>query len=577
VRYVFKYLKKYTAESIIAPLFKLIEALLELTVPIVVALIIDKGIGGGNRAYVVKMCLLLLLIGAVGLAFSLTAQYFSAKAAVGTAADLRSGLFAKIQTFSYSKLDKIGTSTLITRMSGDINQVQTGINLTLRLLLRSPFVAFGAMIMAFIVGAGASSATVSFAIVIPVLLVVIFMILLAGIPMYGKVQRGLDRVTGSLRSNLDGARVIRAFRLEDRESDEFSGHVKLHRRMSLDAGRISGLLNPLTYVIINLAIIMLLRNGAAEVNAGNLSQGELVALYNYMTQILVELIKMANLIITVTKAIACAGRISSVMNEDEDMSLDGSNTVSDENAPLVAFKNVSFAYPGSSGEALTDISFELRSGETLGIIGGTGSGKSTLINLVPRFYDITSGSIEINGTNVKSMDPCELRKKIGVASQKATLFAGSIRDNIKWGKNDATDEEILAALDTAQIASLTNEKSDGLDSKIEQNGRNLSGGQRQRLNVARALVRRPEILILDDSSSALDRVTDAALRRSIHELDYSPAVFIVSQRAESVAECDKILVLDAGHAVGLGTHAELYNGCDIYREICDSQKGGESR
>lgn len=577
MKYVFKYLKKYTAESIIAPLFKLIEALLELTVPIVVALIIDKGIGNSDKAYIIKMCLLLLLIGAVGLTFSLTAQYFSAKAAVGTASDLRSGLFAKIQTFSYSKLDKIGTSTLITRMSGDINQVQTGINLTLRLLLRSPFVAFGAMIMAFIVGAGASYATVSFAFVIPILLVVIFIILLAGIPIYGKVQRGLDRVTGSLRANLDGSRVIRAFRLEERESEEFSDRVKLHKRMSLAAGRISGLLNPLTYVIINLAIILLLRNGAAEVNSGNLTQGELVALYNYMTQILVELIKMANLIITVTKAIACAGRISSVMNEAEDMSLEVSTAVVSEKAPLIAFKNVSFAYPGSSGEALTDISFELHSGESLGIIGGTGSGKSTLINLVPRFYDITAGSIEINGVNVRTIEPCELRKKIGLASQKATLFAGSIRDNIKWGKNDASDEEIISALATAQISNIINEKTDGLDSNIEQNGRNLSGGQRQRLNVARALVRRPEILILDDSSSALDRVTDAALRRAIHELDYSPAVFIVSQRAESVAECDKILVLDSGHAVGLGTHEELYSACDIYREICDSQKGGESR
>ena len=576
MKYVFKYLKKYTAESIVAPLFKLIEALLELTVPIVVALIIDKGIGGGDDGYVVKMCLLLLLIGAVGLAFSLTAQYFSAKAAVGTAADLRSGLFSKIQSFSYSKLDKIGTSTLITRMSGDVNQVQTGINLTLRLLLRSPFVAFGAMVMAFIVGAGASSATVSFAIVIPVLLVVIFIILLAGIPMYGKVQGGLDRVTGSLRSNLDGARVIRAFRLEDRESDEFSAKVTLHKRLSLAAGRISGLLNPLTYVIINLAIIMLLQNGAIEVNAGNLTQGELVALYNYMTQFLVELIKMANLIITVTKAIACAKRISSVMNEDNDMPLVESNDPVDENAPLVSFKNVSFTYNGAAGAAISDVSFELRAGESLGIIGGTGSGKSTLVNLIPRFYDVTEGEVLVNGVNVKSIPEDKLRQKIGVASQKALLFAGSIRDNIKWGKPDASDEEIIKALDTAQISNIVEEKADGLDSKIEQNGRNLSGGQRQRLNVARALVRRPEILILDDSSSALDRVTDAALRRAIRELDYSPALFIVSQRAESVAGCDKILVLDGGCAVGYGTHEELYSASDIYREICDSQKGGES-
>lgn len=574
---VFKYLKKYTAESIVAPLFKLIEALLELTVPIVVASIIDRGIGGADKGYVVKMCLLLLLIGVVGLAFSLTAQYFSAKAAVGTAADMRKGLFAKIQTFSYAKLDKIGTPTLITRMSGDINQVQTGINLTLRLLLRSPFVAFGAMIMAFIVGTGASSATISFAIVIPILLVVIFVILLAGIPMYGKVQGGLDRVTGSLRSNLEGSRVIRAFRLEDSESSDFSSRARLHKRFALSAGRVSGLLNPLTYVIINLAIIMLLKNGAREVYSGNLSQGELVALYNYMTQILVELIKMANLIITVTKAIACAKRISSVMNESEDMIVENSDSGIIPDAPLVAFKNVSFSYPGAGGEVLSNISFELNSGQTLGIIGGTGSGKSSLVNLIPRFYDITSGSIEISGIPIKSLAPETLRKKIGVAAQKAVLFSGSIRENMIWGKPNATDEEIVSALRTAQISSLVKEKEGGLDANIEQGGRNLSGGQRQRLNVARALIRRPEILILDDSSSALDRVTDTELRKAIHELDYSPAVFIVSQRAESVAECDKILVLDSGQAVGIGTHEELYANCDIYREICDSQKGGESR
>ena len=570
-----KYLKKYTGEAIIAPLFKLFEALLELAVPIVVAGIIDQGIANGDNAYIVRMCLLLLLMGAVGLAFSLTAQYFSAKAACGFSAELRSALFGKIQSLSYSQLDRKGSATLITRMTGDVNQVQTGVNLTLRLLLRSPFVAFGAMAFAFVVGKNAPSATVTFAVVIPVLLVVIFVILLAGIPIYGKAQGKLDTVTGKLRSNLDGARVIRAFRLEDSESEEFSRRALLQKRFQLIAGRISGLLNPLTYVIVNVAIIILLKNGAAEVNSGAITRGELVALYNYMTQILVELIKMANLIITITKALACAKRISSVMNESSDMTVEKRYDV-DASRPFVSFKGVSFAYSGASGEVLSEVDLDAERGELVGIIGGTGSGKSSLVSLIPRFYDVKEGSVVVDGVDVRALEPDELRKRIGFASQHAVLFSGTIRDNIKWGKDDASDDEIYAALSAAQIGELVSQKENGLDSKIEQGGRNLSGGQRQRLNVARALVRRPEILILDDTSSALDRVTDAALRRAVRELDYSPTVFIVSQRVESIKDCDKIAVLDGGRIVGVGSHDELYSDCEIYREICDSQKGGST-
>ncbi len=577
MRHLFKHLKKYTLESILAPLFKLTEALLELTVPIVIARIIDIGIANGDKGYVIKMCLLLVLIGAVGLAFSLTAQYFSAKAAVGTAADMRLGLFRKIQTLSYSQLDRIGTPTLLTRMSGDMNQVQTGINLTLRLLLRSPFVAFGAMIMAFIVGAGAPRATVAFAIVIPVLIVVIFIILLASIPMQGKAQKALDKTTGALRSNLEGARVLRAFRLEEHENAEFSERVTVQKRLQLAVGRVSGMLNPLTYVIINLAIVMLINGGSLEVNSGDLSQGELVALYNYMTQILVELIKMANLIITVTKAIASAKRISDVMDAAPDMltqSFDGSEINSEY---AIEFRGVSFSYPGASGSVLNGIDIKVKKGETLGIIGGTGSGKSSLVRLIARFYDVTDGAVLVNGRDVRGYAPAELRSVIGFAAQKPTAFSGTIRDNVKIGKPDASDDEVLEALEKAQLLGIIKEKENGLDSEVEQNGRNLSGGQKQRLSLARAFVRRPEILILDDSSSALDRVTDAALRRAIRELDYSPTAIIVSQRVESIADCDRILVLDAGEAVGLGTHSELYESSPVYREICDSQRGGEAQ
>lgn len=574
---LFTYMKKYSIESVLAPLFKMLEAMLELIVPIVVASIIDMGIGKGDTGYVVKMCLLLLLMGAVGLAFSITAQYFSAKAACGFAADVRSALFSKIQSFSFSQLDKEGSATLITRMTSDVNQVQTGVNLTLRLLLRSPFVVFGAMIMAFAVGAKASSATASFAVLIPTLFVVTFIVLLAGIPTYRKAQDKLDKVTLDLRSNLEGARVIRAFGLEDSEREKFGLSVRVFKRFQLAAGRVSGLLNPLTFVIVNIAVIALLKNGAKEVDGGAITQGELVALYNYMTQILVELIKMANLIITVTKSVACAGRISAIMEKTADMTVEKSDADEEtDGAPAVAFKGVSFGYSGASNEVLKDISLSVECGETLGIIGGTGSGKSTLVGLIARFYDVNDGSVEINGRDVRSFEPDELRKRIGYAAQKAVFFRGTVRDNVKWGKPTATDAEVMSALETAQIASIVNEKDGGLSSKIEQGGRNLSGGQRQRLNVARAIVGKPEILILDDSSSALDRATDAALRKALQTLDYSPTVFIVSQRVESIEACDRIAVLDGGRLVGVGTHNSLYKSCDIYREICDSQKGGET-
>ena len=573
---LFRHLKKYTLESILAPLFKLTEALLELTVPIVIAAIIDRGIADSDKGYVVKMSLLLVLIGAVGLAFSLTAQYFSAKAAVGTAADMRMGLFRKIQSFSYSQLDRIGTPTLLTRMSGDMNQVQTGINLTLRLLLRSPFVAFGAMIMAFIVGAGAGLATLSFAIVIPVLTVVIFIILLASIPMQGKAQKGLDETTAALRSNLEGVRVLRAFRLEEREINEFSDKTTLLNRIQLAAGRVSGMLNPLTYVIINLAIVMLINGGAIEVNSGNLTQGELVALYNYMTQILVELIKMANLIITVTKAIASAKRISAVMEEACDMPIKSDGNHEKDSEYAVEFRGVSFSYPGASGSVINNLDIKIKKGETLGVIGGTGSGKSSFVRLIPRFYDATDGTVLVNGRDVRTYAPHELHSVIGFAAQKPTAFSGTVRDNVKIGKPDASDKEVLEALEIAQLTSIIKEKENGLDSGVEQNGRNLSGGQKQRLSLARTFVRRPQILILDDSLSALDRITDAALRKAIRGLDYSPTAIIVAQRVESISDCDRILVLDSGDAVGLGTHSELYESCPVYREICDSQKGGEA-
>lgn len=572
-------MKAYRKEAVIAPLFKLFEAILELTVPVIVSLIVDNGIARGGeegKRYSLLMCGLLVFLGLAGLAFSLTAQYFSAKAACGFAGDIRSVLFSRIQSLSFSQLDRAGTGTLITRMTSDVNQVQTGVNLTLRLLLRSPFVVFGALVGALIVGATAPSAVLAFIIVIPVLAIVVMIILLAGIPLYRKAQGGLDGVTGLLRSDLEGERVIRAFRLEDRRNAEFDKRNRSLNRFQLIAGRISGLLNPLTYVIVNLAVILMLSNGSHAVNDGLLTNGKLIALYNYLTQILVELIKFANLVITITRSLACADRISAVIGEEPAMPPKSESADFVEGAPAVVFRNVSFEYPGASGKVLESIDLSVKKGEKIGIIGGTGSGKSSLVGLIPRFYDVSEGSVEVGGRDVREYDPDELRRHIGYVAQHATLFRGSIRDNIKWGDPDATDEEITGALREAQIGNLIEEKNGGLSYMIEQDGRNLSGGQRQRLNVARALVRKPPILILDDSSSALDRATEAALRRAIRELDYSPAVFIVSQRVESVSGCDRIVVLDGGHAVGIGKHDELYRSCEVYREICDSQKGGES-
>lgn len=570
-----KYMKNYTAAAIAAPLLKLFEAILELCVPIVVASIIDKGIGNHDTAYVIRMCLLLVIMAAGGFAFSVVAQFFSAKAACGSASDLRSALFYKIQSLNYSQYDSVGTSTLITRMTGDINQVQTGINLTLRLLLRSPLVVFGAMMFAFIVGSKAPSATVTFAVLIPVLAIIVFIILLSGIPAFGKAQGKLDKVTGDLRSNLEGARVIRAFRLEEHECNEFAERINSHKRFQLAAGRISALLNPITFVAVNIAVIVLLNNGAIEVNSDNLTQGELVALYNYMTQILVELIKFANLIITVTKSIACAKRISAVMDIDTEKNAEAIETSNRNDKTVVSFDKVSFAYPGASGEALKDITLDAQSGEFIGIIGGTGSGKSTLVSLIPKFYEAGAGIVTVNGNDVRKSDADKLRSSIGYTAQHATLFKGTIRDNVRFGKSDASDDEIFEALDAAQLKEFAVSLPYGLDTVIEQGGRNLSGGQKQRLCVARALVRKPEILIFDDSSSALDRLTDANMRRAIRSFDYRPTVFIVSQKVESIKDCDKIAVLDGGRLVGYGCHGELFDNCDVYREICESQKGGE--
>ena len=576
MRKLFVHLKKYRMHAVLGPLFKLFEALLELSVPLVVAAIADVGIANGDTGYVVRMCILLILMGAVGLAFSLTAQYFSAKAAVGFSAGLRSSLFAKIQTLSFPQLDKIGTPTLITRMTSDVNQVQTGVNLTLRLLLRSPFVVFGAMIMAFAVGATAPATSAVFAVSIPVLLVVVFLILLAGIPLFTKSRGRLDGVTGKVSSNLSGARVLRAFCREDSENADFSARAEFLSKTQIVAGRISGLLNPLTYVIINLAIILLLQFSAEGVNSGALSQGQMIALYNYMTQILVELIKMANLIITVTKSIACAKRISAIMDEEADMLPVSGGGAEDENAPAIELRDVDFRYAGASGEALRGISLSVKRGDKLGIIGGTGSGKSTLAALIPRFYDATSGQVLVNGRDVKSFAGEELRGKIGYVAQNVSLFCGTVRDNVRWGKPDATDEEIREAMRVARISEIKKGEENTLDIEVGQDGKNLSGGQRQRLTIARAVVRRPEILILDNSSSALDQITEAELRREIAALEFKPTVVVISQRAVSVRDCDSIVVLDNGEAVGIGTHDELYAGCEVYREICDSQMGGAS-
>ena len=566
------YLKEYKKESVLGPLFKLLEATLELFVPLVVAAIIDTGIGNQDRGYVVKMCLVLVLLGLIGLAFSVTAQYFAAKAAVGFVTTIRHVLFGHIQKLSYAELDTQGTSTLITRMTSDMNQVQNGVNLTLRLLLRSPFVVIGAMVMAFTIDV---KAALVFVVGIPALAVVVFGVMLACIPLYRKVQNRLDKVLGLTRENLTGVRVLRAFCKEEEQEAEFQRQNQTLTDTQKFVGRISALLNPLTYVIINVAIIALIWIGAIRVDMGIITQGAVVALYNYMSQILTELIKLANLIINITKSVACGNRIQSVL-EVEPSVKDGAATVSGDgeagkSAYSVVFEHAGIRYPDAAQEAVSDITLNVRPGETIGIIGGTGSGKSSMVNLIPRFYDCSSGAVYVDGRNVCTYGLTELRDKIGVVPQKSVLFAGTIRSNMQWGKPDATDEEIFAAMEIAQAKDVVSKKEKGLDTEVEQGGKNFSGGQRQRLTIARALVKQPEILILDDSSSALDFATDAALRMAIGSMKHKPTLFIVSQRTSAIQYADKIVVLDDGSVVGIGTHEELMNTCEVYREIYDSQ------
>lgn len=574
------YLSAYKKEAVLAPLFKMLEASFELLVPLVMAQIIDTGIKNQDLAYILKMGAVLMLLGVIGLACSLTAQYFAARAAVGFGAGVRRDLFRHINRLSYSEIDAQGTATLITRMTSDVNQVQSGVNLTLRLFLRSPFIVFGAMIMAFTIDV---KSALIFAAAIPLLSLVVFGIMLISMPLYKRVQRQLDRVMQITRENLTGARVIRAFNREQDEIASFKEEGGLLIRFQIFVGRISALLNPVTYVIVNLAIVVLIYTGAGQVDSGRIPQGEVVALVNYMSQILVELIKLANLIISITKALACAGRISSVFEMESSIADPGEEKggqVKEENPPVsgtprVSFQNVSFSYQGSKEESLSDISFDAAPGEIIGVIGGTGSGKSTLVNLIPRFYDVTKGQVLVNGTDVRAQSLSKLRGQIGVVPQKAVLFKGTIRDNMRWGKEDASDQEIEEALETAQALEVVKSRKNGLDAMIFQGGKNLSGGQRQRLTIARALVRKPQILILDDSSSALDFATDARLRKALRERTGGAAVFLVSQRASALRHADQILVLDDGRLAGKGKHEELLETCPVYREICLSQLSGE--
>ena len=565
---LWKYMRDYRREGILAPLFKLLEASLELLVPLVMAQIIDIGIANGDGGFILSRCGILAVLAAVGLVCSITAQYFAAKASVGFAAKLRSTLFKHIQSLSYSKLDTQGTGTLIARITGDINQVQSGMNLALRLLLRSPFVVFGAMIMAFTIDV---KAALVFVVTIPLLSIVVFGIMLWSIPMYKKVQARLDKVLGITRENLSGVRVIRAFCKEDEERREFGERNAALTKLQLIVGRVSAAMNPATYIMINLGIAVLIYVGALRVDSGILTQGQVVALYNYMSQILVELVKLASLIITITKALACAGRVSAVLDVESDMH--GADTMPKEidTDEEVRFENVEFGYATGGEPVLSGISFSVKKGETMGIIGGTGSGKSSLVSLIPRFYDATGGHVYIKENDVKDYPLGALREMVGMVPQKAVLFKGTIRENLRWGNADATEEEMERALSDAQALEIVKAKPEGLDSPVAQNGKNLSGGQRQRLTIARALIKKPEILILDDSASALDYATDLALRRSLAALSYKPTVFIVSQRASSILHADKIAVLDEGKMVGLGTHEELMRTCPVYREIYYSQ------
>lgn len=567
------YLKDYKKESILAPLFKLLEAFFELLVPLVMANIIDYGISNRNMGYIGKMGLLLLLLGVVGLASSITAQFFAAKAAVGFSTQLRQALFDHIEDLSFTDIDKAGTSTMITRMTSDVNQVQSGINMTLRLFLRSPIIVFGAMIMAFTIDV---KCALIFVVAIPLLSVVVFGIILSTIPMYKKVQSKLDQVLGITRENLTGVRVIRAFHQEAKEADRFRENNEALSTMQIFVGKISACMNPVTYIIVNGAIIALIYTGAVQVNIGNLSQGEVVAIINYMNQILVELVKLANLIVTMTKALACAERVASVFDIGADAAYVGAQDQKladkvDKSAPFLDFKHVSLTYQGAGAPTLQDMNFTVNRGDTVGIIGGTGSGKTSLVNLIPGFYPATEGEILLEGRDIRTMSDEELRGRIGVVPQKAVLFKGTIRSNLQWGKPDATEEEMWKALELAQASEVVDGKPGKLDATVAQNGKNFSGGQRQRLTIARALVRNPEILILDDSASALDYATDAKLRAAIRTLEDKTTTFIVSQRASTIRHADKIIVLDDGEIAGMGTHDELLKDCTVYQEIYYSQ------
>ena len=590
------YLKDYKKETVLAPLFKLLEASFELFVPLVMAAIIDNGIANGDRGYIGRMCLVLIALGIIGLTCSITAQYFAARAAVGFAAQMKQALFAHIQSLSFTEMDTVGTSTLITRMTSDANQVQNGVNMVLRLFLRSPFIVFGAMIMAFTIDV---KAALVFVAAIPLLSLVVFGIMVITTPMYRKVQGGLDAVLGITRENLTGVRVLRAFNKEESERKRFEATNGALAQMQKAVGRLSALMNPVTYIIINGAVIALVWTGAWQVENGVITQGEVVALVNYMSQILVELIKLANLIVTITKAIACGNRIESIFEMSSSLTdpaaenwkkaaengqkaaEDGQKTPAGasrtQDVPAVAFEHVCLTYKNAGAESLTDIDFQARPGQTIGVIGGTGSGKSSLVNLIPRFYDVTKGRVLVDGRDVREYPLSELRGKIGMVLQKAVLFQGTIRENLLWGKEDASDEELYRALEIAQARDFVEEKNGGLDAPVAQGGKNLSGGQRQRLTIARALVRRPSILILDDSASALDYATDARLRKAIREMEEGPTVFIVSQRAASIRHADQIIVLDDGEVAGIGTHEQLLAGCPAYQEIYYSQFEKEER
>lgn len=567
------YLKDYKKESILAPLFKLLEAFFELMVPLVMANIIDYGISNRNMGYIGKMGLVLLLLGVVGLASSITAQFFAAKAAVGVSTKLRQALFDHIEDLSFTDIDKAGTSTMITRMTSDVNQVQSGINMTLRLFLRSPIIVFGAMIMAFTIDV---KCALIFVVAIPLLSIVVFGIILSTIPMYKKVQSRLDQVLGITRENLTGVRVIRAFHQEAKEEERFRENNEALSAMQIFVGKISACMNPVTYVIVNGAIIALIYTGAVQVNIGNLSQGEVVAIINYMNQILVELVKLANLIVTMTKALACAERVASVFDIGADAAYVGAQNQKladkvDKSAPFLDFKHVSLTYQGAGAPTLQDMNFTVNRGDTVGIIGGTGSGKTSLVNLIPGFYPATEGEILLEGRDIRTMSDEELSGRIGVVPQKAVLFKGTIRSNLQWGKPDATEEEMWKALELAQASEVVDGKPGKLDATVAQNGKNFSGGQRQRLTIARALVREPEILILDDSASALDYATDAKLRAALRTLEDKTTTFIVSQRASTIRHADKIIVLDDGEIAGVGTHDELLKDCTVYQEIYYSQ------